>query len=930
MIIIGVLVIIIVGAMVGEIEFFFPLALLIGLFALQRHFNKQIADLQQQVKILTQKLDTSDEAISRSKVNTTPVTDEQPATANVAAQQAPTDEEDLVIELDIPELDEPRKPAIARTQPRVSSESEYQSADFPEQADWPKSRIEQAMDKASQLIISYFTDGNIFVRVGLLVLFFGVAFLLKYAAQNSHIPIELRFLGAAMGGLGLVGVGWYLRNRKEIFALLLQGGGIGIIYITIFASYRIAQLIPSNLTFVLLVAFALITAALAVLQNSRSLAMYAVLGGFLAPFLASSGSGNYVGLFSYYAVLNLIVFAIAWFKAWRLLNLMGFVFTFGVYTAWFIFSYRSGMLWSAAGFLLLFFVMYSVLGVLYALKQSQNLKGLVDGTLVFGTPLVSSSLAMAMMRELEYGIAITSVAVGIYYIVLARFLWSRIGEQTRLLAESMLAIGVVFATLAIPYALDGHWSSAAWALEAAGILWVSLRQQRYYAQLFAIVLQMAAGILFLYRNANDLGDMAFMNPAFLGGVFIALGSFISARLLYQLERNNQLHQAHWLFYGWAMGWWLVSSLIQIDHYLSNQIFAVLCLLIATASILLYLDRIRQWDWLPATISQGLLLPALYLVALYSAVENVYYLSFPNIILWCAALALNYFIIFKLEPLQWTQRYCLVLYSAWTFLLVCMLSLDLYGRFYDLMPAAGDAWSALLAIFPLLTIWWVRQARMPVLQRFGVPLQLSITALMAGYMLLWIVFNDINNNGSALPLPFIPLLNPLDLAHLVFFIAVMRSLKLVDGEPEYRKWILTALGGLVFIWINALFLRIVHHYMGIPFNLERMLLNDTVQTGLSILWTLIGMLTIVYASRKSKRNLWISGAVLVAVVLLKLIFADLRASGTIERIVSFLVVGGLLVAMGYFSPIPPSKSEVRDEDDNDKQNPQTEAAGNRHE
>jgi len=33
------------------------------------------------------------------------------------------------------------------------------------------------------------------------------------------------------------------------------------------------------------------------------------------------------------------------------------------------------------------------------------------------------------------------------------------------------------------------------------------------------------------------------------------------------------------------------------------------------------------------------------------------------------------------------------------------------------------------------------------------------------------------------------------------------------------------------------------------------------------------------------------------------FIDLGASGTVERIVSFLVVGSLLVATGYFSPIP---------------------------
>lgn len=914
-----------VGALAGEMEIFLPIAMIAGLIALQRSFKQQICDLQQQIKLLKQQVDTLDTAAPRTVTTAKPAESVTVATKSVKPE--PGDDEDFVIQLDIPELDsEAGKPAQTRPRPPHQFSSDHE----PPALAWEQSKLDQLVQKANQLIVSYFTDGNIFVRVGLLVLFFGVAFLLKYAAENSKIPIELRFLGAALGGLALVIVGWRLRAKKEIFALLLQGGGIGIIYITIFASYRIAHLIPSNLTFVLLVAFALITAALAVLQNSRSLAMYAVLGGFLAPFLASSGSGNYIGLFSYYGVLNLIVFGIAWFKAWRLLNLMGFIFTFGVYAFWFITSWRQEMLIPAGLFLLLFFTMYSVLGVLYALKQTQNLRGLVDGTLVFGTPLICSSLAMAMMRHLEYGIAIVSISAGIYYIVLARLLWSRIGEQTRLLAESMLAIGVVFVTLAIPYALDGHWSSATWALEAAGILWVSIRQQRYYAQIFAIVLQVAAGVLFLYRNVDDLGQLAWMNPAFLGGSFIALGALISARLLYQLDRSNPLNQAHWLFYGWGLGWWLLSALIQIDHYMSNEIFAVLLLLIVTASLLLYLDRIREWDWLPASLTLALLLPALYLMAIYSSIEGIYFTSFPNIITWILALALNYFIIYRLEKAEWPCSNYLALYSGWGFLAVTMLSFDLYGRFYDLLPSAGDAYSALLAVFPLLTIWWVRQGKMALLQRFGNPLQLSITALMVLYITLWSLVNNISNDGNAFPLPFMPLLNPVDLVHIVFFIAVIRSLRLLDEAPqEYRNWILSALGGLAFIWISALFLRSMHHYASIPFDIEPMLLHDRIQTGLSILWTLIGMLTIVIASRRSMRLLWIAGAILVGIVILKLIFTDLQATGTIERIVSFLVVGALLVAMGYFSPIPPAKDNKPDQVNSNNDKPQNALAGTTH-
>ena len=106
----------------------------------------------------------------------------------------------------------------------------------------------------------------------------------------------------------------------------------------------------------MLVLFSAFTVALAILQDSRALAIYAVLGGFLAPLLASTGSGNYIGLFSYYGVLNAAVFAVAWFRAWRSLNLLGFVFTFGVFAIWVTFEYQSSQWLSASAFLLLFFL----------------------------------------------------------------------------------------------------------------------------------------------------------------------------------------------------------------------------------------------------------------------------------------------------------------------------------------------------------------------------------------------------------------------------------------------------------------------------------------------------------------------------------------------------------------------------------------------
>jgi uncharacterized membrane protein len=53
-----------------------------------------------------------------------------------------------------------------------------------------------------------------------------------------------------------------------------------------------------------------------------------------------------------------------------------------------------------------------------------------------------------------------------------------------------------------------------------------------------------------------------------------------------------------------------------------------------------------------------------------------------------------------------------------------------------------------------------------------------------------------------------------------------------------------------------------------------------------------------------RELWIAGAILLGLVIVKLFTVDLADIGTVARIVSFMGVGLLLLVIGYFAPLPP--------------------------
>src|SRR5690606_38813370 len=121
-------------------------------------------------------------------------------------------------------------------------------------------------------------------------------------------------------------------------------------------------------------------------------------------------------------------------------------------------------------FLILFFVFYVGISILFAFRQPPNLKGLVDGSLVFGTPLIGFTLQSSLVDDYQYGEAWSASIMGVFYLLLAYFLSHK--TEMKLLSRAFLSLGVIFLSLAVPFALDGHWTATVWALEGAGIYWI--------------------------------------------------------------------------------------------------------------------------------------------------------------------------------------------------------------------------------------------------------------------------------------------------------------------------------------------------------------------------------------------------------------------------------------------------------------------------
>src|SRR5438874_8120146 len=466
-------------------------------------------------------------------------------------------------------------------------------------------------------IWAWITGGNTLARVGIIVLFIGVGFLLKYAAEHVTVPIELRLAGVALGGVVLLVLGWRLRARREAYAMILQGGGVGVFYLTVFAALKLYALVPPGAAFALLFVIAALSSWLAVRQDAIALAAVGVVGGFFAPILTSSESGNHVVLFSYYALLNAGIFFVAWFKAWRLLNLLGFACTFIIGTLWGVTRYRPADFATTEPFLIVFFLFYVAIAVLYAVKRSVEIKHYVDGTIVFGTPLVAAGLQQALVRPYEFGMALSALGMSALYLVLARILWARRREDLRLLVESFLALGVVFATLAVPLAFDARWTSATWALEGAAIVWIGIGQERFAARVFGLLLQIAAGVAFAMGSIDFIGPVQpvarpLLNSAFVGAALIAGAGLVSA---WVLDRNAAAlrpweHAIAPLVLAWGALWWLVAGGREIDRFIREDAKLVFVVAFLSVSGLAFGFAARSLSWPRARIAARVLLPLL--------------------------------------------------------------------------------------------------------------------------------------------------------------------------------------------------------------------------------------------------------------------------------------------------------------------------------
>jgi uncharacterized membrane protein len=175
--------------------------------------------------------------------------------------------------------------------------------------------------------------------------------------------------------------------------------------------------------------------------------------------------------------------------------------------------------------------------------------------------------------------------------------------------------------------------------------------------------------------------------------------------------------------------------------------------------------------------------------------------------------------------------------------------------------------------------------------------------------------NVDRSGEAAPLPYLPLVNPLELASVLVVFALLAWLEaLARYNPQLaaagRARPAVAAAAAWFL-VTMTVARTVHHWTGVPYDIDSLAASTTFQSALSIVWGVAGLAAMVAGARLLRRTVWFVGAALMGVVVAKLFLVDLGNTGTLARVVSFLGVGVLLLVVGYFSPVPPrSEAQAR--------------------
>jgi uncharacterized membrane protein len=667
-------------------------------------------------------------------------------------------------------------------------------------------------------------------------------------------------------------------------------------------------MIGQGLAFAAFAALGIGCIALAARQDGPALAVLGLSGAFLAPVLAGGDAQTLLPLFLYFTLLNAFILGVDWFRAWRVLNIAGFVFTLAVGMAWAIGNYYPPHYLVTQAFVILFLAAYSAMPVATALFRAPGSAGWQDAMLLFGTPLVGCFLQAQLVGDTPYGLAWSALAGAVWYFMLWGLIVRRASTAPPVLAYAHFGIAAFLATIAVPLAFDAQVTSAFWAAEGAAMLWYGVRAQRPLAQGTGLLMQLAAGIaLLLGWHALHRG-LPVANAAVLGAALVVVAALLSARLLQRIGSTTPVPPA--LPLGWAALWWFATGFAEISRCAPWALQPSYHLLFVAASVVAVDGLSMLWRW-PQLRAASLLLTVAAALAAFLTVGRDGH-PFAGFMAFALPLALVvHYVLLAADERRGSPTFQTVRHVGGWWLLLGSLALEAsWQAEYHAQPPhfwAFVAVTALLAASIALVAWGARRGLWPFAVAEARYVPLGVFPALTGLVVMLPLGNTTLSGADGLGWPYLPLLNVFDATQ----VAAAASLLLLAGllKPEESRLLRGLVFALAFIWLSALAARIAHHWGGVPFAAGPLLQSTLFHALLTLLWTVTAIATLIHASRRGLRVPWFGGITLLGIVGAKLLLFDAAGRGTLTWAATLIGVALLVLAASYFAPLPPEAREA---------------------
>ena len=390
-----------------------------------------------------------------------------------------------------------------------------------------------------------FIGENLINKIGILILVLGISFFVKFAIDKDWINEPARVGIGILAGSLVMAIAHKLKRNFGAFSSVLVAGAISVFYLTITIAFHEYQLFNQTIAFAIMIVITAFSVLVSISYNRQELAVLSYVGGFAAPFMISTGEGNYVLLFSYIAILNIGLLAISYFKKWKVVTILSFVLTSILFSSWYVRELFDNKLPHSVALLFatLFYFIFSIVIVLNNLRN-KGVFSIIEYVILIANTFLFFGLGLGIIDN--WGInfkGMFTLLLALYNLVYALILFKKFGLEKNAI---YLLIGLVltFVTLTIPIQFEGNQITLFWATEAVLLFWLSQKSKINSFKLSAIIVQLLT-ILSLLMDWNKYSfqdnDFAILiNPLFISGFFVVISLIASYTVLTKEKENSKI------------------------------------------------------------------------------------------------------------------------------------------------------------------------------------------------------------------------------------------------------------------------------------------------------------------------------------------------------------------------------------------------------